>query len=86
MTLRPYLDSLPRGGVSDFAGKLGISTVYLFQLAAKQDGRQPSPDLCVRIENESGGDVSRLDLRDDADQIWPELAAKRAKQAAKARA
>lgn len=54
------------------ARRLDISHVYLLQLAAKQGGRQPKPDLCVRIERESGGAVSRIELRDDAADIWPE--------------
>jgi DNA-binding transcriptional regulator YdaS (Cro superfamily) len=79
MNLRAYLDNLPRGGIKQFAAKLEISAIYLQQLAARQDGRQPAPALCLRIENETNGIVSRLDLRDDAEAIWPELAAKAAK-------
>jgi DNA-binding transcriptional regulator YdaS (Cro superfamily) len=74
MKLRTYLDSLPRGGVGTFAGKVGKSRVYMLQLAARQDGREPSPELCVVIERESGGDVRRWDLRPtDWHLIWPEL-------------
>lgn len=73
-TLRDYLDKLPRGGIALFATKLGISTVYLSQLAARQDGREPSPELCVQIEVLSGRDVRRWSLRpDDWHRIWPEL-------------
>ena len=75
MKLRTYLDSLPRGGVSDFAGCIGVSPVYLSQIAAKQDGRVPSPALCVVIEREAQGAVTRKDLRPaDWHLIWPELA------------
>ena len=74
MDLRTYTQSLPRGGVGEFAAKLGISVVYLSQLAARQDGRQASPELCVLIERESGSAVPRWDLRpDDWGLIWPEL-------------
>lgn len=74
MTLREFLDDLARGGVTEFAGKVGVSTIYLSQLAAKQDGREPSPELSVRIERESEGAVRRWDLRpDDWHRIWPEL-------------
>lgn len=74
MDLRTYTQSLPRGGVSEFAGRLGISVVYLSQLAARQDGRQASPELCVLIERESGSAVPRWDLRpSDWHLIWPEL-------------
>jgi DNA-binding transcriptional regulator YdaS (Cro superfamily) len=79
MNLRSFLDQLPRGGIKRFADRVGIKPIYLQQLAARQDGRQPSPALCLRIENETNGIVSRLDLRDDAEAIWPELAAKAAK-------
>lgn len=75
MNLRAYLDSLPRGGVSEFAGRIGVTPVYLSQIAAGQDGRVPSPGLCVVIERESHGRTGRRDLRpDDWMLIWPELA------------
>jgi DNA-binding transcriptional regulator YdaS (Cro superfamily) len=70
MDLRTYLDSLPHGGVGAFAESIGISSVYLSQLAARQGGRMPSPALCMRIENETGGAVTRAELRDDAEAIW----------------
>lgn len=73
MELRAYLDILPRGGVTEFAGRVGISTVYLSQIAARQDGREPSPDLSVRIEQETKGIVTRRELRSDWKRIWPEL-------------
>lgn len=75
MKLRPYLDTLPRGGVSEFAARIGVSPVYLSQLAVEQDGRVPSPALCVVIERESSRSVCRKDLRPtDWHLIWPELA------------
>ena len=74
MKLRPYLDSLPRGGIVEFANRIGISTVYLSQLAAGQDDREPSPALCVVIERETCGAVPRQDQRKDWQDIWPELA------------
>lgn len=74
MNLRTYLDTLPRGGVSAFAENVGISKVYLMQLAAGQGGREPSPELCVRLERASSLVVRRWDLRpDDWFLIWPEL-------------
>ena len=76
MDLRAYLDELPRGDVSAFADQCGISSVYLLQLAARQDGRKPSPALAVHIEVATKGQVTRRDLRpDDWQSIWPELAA-----------
>ncbi len=74
MTLRDFLDGLPRGEATSFAARLGISTVYLSQLAARQGGREPSPELSVRIERESEGTVCRWDSRpNDWHRIWPEL-------------
>ena len=72
--LRAYIARLPRGGVGDLALRLGISAIYLSQLAARQNGREPSPALCVAIERETGGAVTRRDLRPaDWWLIWPEL-------------
>ena len=75
MNLRTYLDSLPRGGVGQFARRVGVSTVYLSQIASGQDGRQPSPRLAVVIERESSGTVTRQEMfPNDWQSIWPELA------------
>lgn len=74
MKLRHYLDSLPRGGITEFATKIGITTVYLSQLAAELDGRVPSPELCLTIEKASAGSVTRQELRPtDFWKIWPDL-------------
>lgn len=75
MNLRTYLDSLPRGGLTAFASKVGISPVYLSQIAAGQDAREASPALCVVIERESAHAVTRQELRRDWAAIWPELEA-----------
>lgn len=78
MNLRTYLDSRPRGGLTELAATLSISTVYLSQLAVRQDGRVPSPELCVQIERATDGMVKRWDLRpDDWWRIWPELVGKK---------
>ena len=74
MDLRTYCDQLPPGGMSAFAGDLGITPVYLSQLAARQNGREPSPALCVAIERATDLIVRRWDLRpSDWSLIWPEL-------------
>lgn len=74
MNLRTYLDGLPRGQTAELARTLGISSVYLLQVAARQDGRQAAPELCVRIEVTTERAVRRWDLRpDDWHRIWPEL-------------
>lgn len=73
MTLNEYLEQLPPGGRAILAGDLGISTIYLKQLAARQNEREPSAELCVRIERRVQL-VTRRDLRpDDWHLIWPEL-------------
>ena len=84
--LRLYLRGLPRGEPALLAAHLGISKVYLYQLAARQPAgksnipREPSPELCVRIEEETGGAVTRQALRpDDWSRIWPELRGKHAR-------
>lgn len=74
MDLRTYSTALPRGGMSLLAEGLGITPIYLSQLAARQNGRLPSPSLCVLIEAKTDGTVRRWDLRpDDWHLIWPEL-------------
>lgn len=84
MNLRTYLADLPRGSAAEFAKQIGVSSVYLSQLAAGQDGREPSPSLCVVIERETIGAVPRQDLRSDWQDIWPELVDKQAAAEAKA--
>lgn len=74
MDLRTFTEKLPRGGMSAFAARLGIERIYLSQLAARQNGREPSPALCVVIERASELEVRRWDLRPgDWHLIWPEL-------------
>ncbi len=74
MDLRTFTTELPLGGMAAFASRLGITPVYLSQLAARQNGRLPSPELCVRMEVESARVVRRWHLRpDDWHRIWPEL-------------
>jgi len=82
MNLKSYTATLPKGDRAIFAGKCGISPVYLSQLAAKQDGREPSPELCVVIERESNYRVKRQDLRpSDWQRIWPELVSTKPRKA-----
>lgn len=72
--LRAYLAELPRGAVAAFAARVGCSRVYLSQLAARQNGREPGAELCVVIERASEKRVRRWDLRpSDWHLIWPEL-------------
>lgn len=74
MLLKDYTNALPTGGVSALAATLGITPVYISQLSARQDGREPGPELCVRIEAATNCAVRRWDLRpNDWPRIWPEL-------------
>lgn len=74
MNLRSYLDAQPRGHFTQLAKTLGVTSVYLSQLAAGQGGREPSPMLCVSIESATDKQVMRWDLRQkDWHLIWPEL-------------
>lgn len=60
--------------MSELASRLGIKPIYLSQLAARQDGREPSAALCVDLERETDNKVRRWDLRPkDWHRIWPEL-------------
>lgn len=74
MDLRTYTDKLPRGGMADFARRCGITAIYLSQLAARQDGRTPSPKLCNVMVRESYGALTRQELRpEDYWEHWPDL-------------
>ena len=66
-----YLNSLDKPGRADFAARCGTSEGYMRKArSAKQKFRC---ELCVAIERESGGSVTRKDLRDDWAAVWPEL-------------
>lgn len=58
---------------SEFARRIGVSQSMLYQMVK---GLRPVPEkICVRIERETNGVVSRKNLRpDDWQDIWPELA------------
>lgn len=77
MDLKTFLSGLPRGSHADFASRVGIDRVYLSQIASRKGGERtfvPSPALAVRIEQASGGQVTRPELRpQDWQEIWPEL-------------
>ena len=82
MDLKTYTRELPHGGVAKLAGDIGVSPVYLSQLSARQidstgASREPSPELCVKLEAATDRRVMRWDLRpDDWRRIWPELIGK----------
>lgn len=73
-SLAEFLADRPRGTGARLAAELDISRVYLAQLVARQDGREPSPELCVVIERVTDRQVRRWNLRPtDWHLIWPEL-------------
>jgi DNA-binding transcriptional regulator YdaS (Cro superfamily) len=76
MNLKSYISQGQRGTAAKLAAALGVSPSYLSQMAS---GDAPiSPERCVEIEQETRGEVSRLDLRpDDWHRIWPELKRRR---------
>lgn len=47
------------------AAEVGTSSQYLWQLAKRWRGRQPSASMARAIEAATGGDVTRHDLRPD---------------------
>lgn len=63
MDLNTYFKEKGRRG--ELAASLGLSAAYLWQLASGWDERKPSPQLALRIEEATGGDVTRHDLRPD---------------------
>lgn len=81
MNLKNFLSSMARGGVSEFAKSLGVSTSYLCQMAS---GAAPIPhERAVEIEGLSDGAVTRRDMFPEKwHRIWPELSIPEEKEAA----
>jgi len=68
MDLKTYLSNLKRGGISELANKLEISSSYLSQLSS---GSAPiSMERCIEIEKATGGAVRCEDLRPDIDWAY----------------
>lgn len=73
MKLKDYVKQV---GTGTFADLIGVTAPFVSQLTK---GRyQPSPTLCVTIEQKTMGRVTRQELRDDWVAIWPELVTDRA--------
>lgn len=70
--LRTYLNGLPVAEQDGFAKRCGTTVGYLRKLLATGDLVREK--TCVAIERESGGAVTRMALRPDWREIWPELA------------
>jgi len=69
MDLSTYLKEHSR---TDFANSLHVSQGLIYQW--EKQIRPISPKKCVEIERVTGGLVTRKDLRDDWEELWPELA------------
>ena len=69
MQLKEYINTFKNTqNLKSFSLKLGVSHLYVYQIASHY--RIPSPRLAVAIEKETGGLVSRYELRPDAKEIW----------------
>jgi DNA-binding transcriptional regulator YdaS (Cro superfamily) len=85
MDLNEYLSLPDAPSASDFARQLSVNPDQIRQWRHKYDGRQPSPESCVQIEQKTKGLVRRQDLRpDDWHRIWPELVKAKPRKPAKA--
>lgn len=63
MGLKEYFDGQPYGSKAAMAKKLGITKTWMSLLVS---GRQKcSPELALKIEQETQGKVTREDLRPD---------------------
>lgn len=72
--LLAYLNSLSTDERQAFAAAVGTSIGYLRKACTV--GHLLGADTCVAIEEASGGQVTRRDLRpDDWGRFWPELRA-----------
>ena len=72
-TLLDHLNSIPEPQRYGFAVACGTSVGYLRKACSK--GQKLGAALCVSIERETDGQITRKDLRpDDWHMIWPELA------------
>ena len=77
MTLIPFLNRMDRASRDDFLARCDTTESYLRKAASIHQKLRPA--LCVRIERETFGAVTRKDLRpDDWAEIWPELVAEAA--------
>lgn len=79
MDLNTYLDRTESISSADLARATGVSPALVYQW---RTGRRPVPvEHCAVIEQETGGLVSRRDLRPvDWWRIWPELVQRAGKE------
>ncbi|WP_080422483.1 YdaS family helix-turn-helix protein [Burkholderia ubonensis] len=73
MNLKTYISTAPRGTAKRLADALGVSPSYLSQMAS--GASSINPRRCRQIEDATGGNVTRRELRpNDWHEIWPDLA------------
>lgn len=71
--LKNFLKPMPMAERRTFARRCGTTYAFLRNIMYGQ--RLPGEKLCVALERESGGAVTRQSMRrDDWHLIWPELA------------
>ncbi|WP_080737799.1 YdaS family helix-turn-helix protein [Gallibacterium anatis] len=69
--LRLFLNSLPLSEQRDFAHRCGTTINYLRKALSRSSTL--GTELCVAIEKESKGAVTRKDLVSNWQARWPEL-------------
>lgn len=75
MKLRDYLSTPGAKTAEQLRLEIGAgSASQIHQWASQWKGRRPSPAYAMQLEIATGGHVSRQELRDDWERIWPELA------------
>lgn len=71
MLFKTFFSELSTDGRKAFAEKVGTSVGHLTNYAYGYTTLAPA--VCVSVERESGGKVTRQEMRDDWQAIWPEL-------------
>ena len=71
--LKTYLKALSPTEQAELAGRFGTTIGYIRK--SFSTGQLLGEKVCVRVEQETSGAVTRRDLRpNDWQKIWPELA------------
>lgn len=71
MDLLEYIKKQPRGSREVIAKACGTTAGHLNNVAYKI--KAASPALALAIEEHSGGQVTRKEMREDWYSIWPDL-------------
>ncbi|BBL75605.1 hypothetical protein MishRS11D_27030 [Methylomagnum ishizawai] len=69
-TLRLYLNSLPKEQQESYALRAGTTLGYLRRAMAPSGVQRLGADLCIALEQESGGKVRVEELRPDLMERW----------------